>query len=260
MIGSKVAWFFTHARDSLARGLIRLGVTPNMLTVFGTALTVAGSVFVFFGVYRQWTAGFPIAGVLLYFCCACDMLDGAVARLGNLASDFGGFLDSTLDRVSDFAIWAALAMGYALRDPANWTFAAGSMLALISAQLISYTKARAEDFIDDCSVGFWKRGERFTGVLCACFAANPGTLVVVMALTTPWTVWRRIRYTQQSLTGQTPIRDPRIQGRWIHRIQPWLFPRLSWPHDVTCIVTILVLLFLRIDPARWDVFRQWLAG
>lgn len=258
MIGRATAWFFTHARDAIARRLVRIGVTPNMLTVAGTVLTVGTGVCLAAGVAMRQDRWFLLAGVLLYSCFACDMLDGAVARLGGGASEFGAFLDSTLDRVSDFAIYIALAVGYAWRAPANLTFLLLALLALLSAQLISYAKARAEDFIDDCTVGYWQRGERCAAVLIACFACNPGALVLQQALSPTFTVWRRVWFTRQSILHRRAVRDVRAEGSWFQKLQPWMYPRKSLPYDLITLANIAFLIFFRFDASQWDLLRTWL--
>ncbi len=107
---------------------------------------------------------YPLAALAwLFVAAACDMLDGAVARSGNLHSRFGAVLDSTVDRFSDIAIWGACALYFAAAG--NVTYCLLTFLALSNTFLISYVKARAEDLIPDCSVGFWQRGERFFAIL-----------------------------------------------------------------------------------------------
>jgi len=258
MIGRSVGWFFTHARDAIARRLVRLGVTPNGLTIFGALLTVAAGVCLAVGVRFDREDLFVLAGVLMYSSAACDMLDGAVARVGKLGSDFGGFLDSTLDRVSDFALFGGLAFGYAWRPEANLTFLLLCGVGLLSAMLISYTKARAEDFVDDCSVGFWKRGERIAAILIASFACNPGAAVLLLAASSPFTVWRRIGYTRRAMAGKPVVRDPRREGGGLAKLQPWLYPRMSWPYDLITLSNIAFLIFFRFDPSRWDLLRTWM--
>ena len=118
MIGKSIAWFFCNSRDLIARGLIRLGVTPNMITLTGCVLTMLTGFCLAMGVASGERFFYAFAVLLLYWCAACDMLDGAVARLGGKGTEFGRFLDSTTDRVSDFSLWAGLAMGFAASTPA----------------------------------------------------------------------------------------------------------------------------------------------
>ncbi|MFW6133214.1 MAG: CDP-alcohol phosphatidyltransferase family protein, partial [Planctomycetota bacterium] len=156
MIGRAVGFGFAAARDGIARGLVRAGVTPNGLSLAGLVLTGgaalcyalgAGGTFAWSLSAGEGNCYVLLAGVLLLLASACDMLDGAVARIGASKTAFGGFLDSTLDRISDFLVYIGIALGFARRDPANLTFVLLVLLAVCNAQMISYAKARAEDFI-----------------------------------------------------------------------------------------------------------------
>lgn len=162
--------------DAVAASLIALGVTPNMLTAAGTVLTGLASVFLILGAGHApvWEASRAIgpsslwplwAAIVLTVAFACDLLDGAVARVGNQRTEFGAFLDSTLDRFSDLFIFGGCAIHFAYTG--NVTYAALSITAAANGVLISYVKARAENFVDDCGVGYWQRGER-----CGLFLAG----------------------------------------------------------------------------------------
>ena len=108
---------------------------------------------------------------MLLLSAVLDMLDGALARAGQRQSDFGAVLDSTLDRVAELAVYVGCAAHFALRG--NATFAALSLVAFGASFLVSYTKARIENFGVPCRVGYWQRGERLV-----LFAAAGQTLGV----------------------------------------------------------------------------------
>jgi phosphatidylglycerophosphate synthase len=264
MIGRAVGFGFATTRDTLAKVLIRLHVTPNALTLLGTALTLlagacyaVGATSTFGWTLVPWyydNAYLLLAGVLLVLSSACDMLDGAVARLGGMKTDFGAFLDSTLDRVSDFAVFGGIAMAYVSFEPSNLTFSALSMLAFLNAFMVSYTKARAEDLIESCKVGFWQRGERCAAVLIATFAYNIPALILQQSILTIGTVLRRILHTRALTQGRESIVDPR-SGPWTLRIRFWRWPRMTVPYDLTVIANIAFLIFVRIPDT--DILRQW---
>ena len=265
MIGRAIGNGFAAARDAIARGLVRLGVTPNALTLVGMAVTAVAGVCYAVGAGRGFgwslapSAGnnlyLLLAGVLLVLASACDMLDGAVARLGGRSSRFGAFLDSTLDRYSDFVVYAGIAAHYAWQRPANVTFVLLSMLAFFNAFMISYTRARAEDLIESCRVGFWQRGERSAAILLATFAYNIPALVVQQAALPLLTVLRRIFYTRAVIAGRNPITDPRDGGLWL-KLRLWRWPRGTTPYDLAVAINIAWLFFARIDAA--DVIRRLL--
>lgn len=268
MIGRSIGWFFSTSRDAVARGLVRVGVTPNMLTMLGMAFTIgagmcyalgAGAVSVAWRAHEAGAltaeAGRPaatagpfllLAAVLLIFASACDMLDGAVARLGGKATKFGAFLDSTLDRFSDFAVYAGIATYYAWQQPANVTFVLLSMVAFFTSFMISYTRARAEDLIDECRVGYWQRGERSAAILIATFAHNIPALILQQAVLPMLTVVRRVAWTHAVIQGRKPVADPR-QGPWHVKLRLWRWPRMTLAYDFVTGVNILWL----IAAPRW---------
>jgi len=265
MVGKAIGFGFVTARDAVARVLIKLRVTPNRLTICGMILTTlagfcyaAGS-----GSRFAWclsTSGnsncyLLLAGVLLILSSACDMLDGAVARIGNLKTTFGAFLDSTLDRFSDFAVFAGIGIHYAWAQEANITLLLLSMLAFFNSFMISYARARAEDLIPACSIGYWQRGERSAAILIATFSYNIPALVLQQALLPMLTVLRRIFYTKSVLEGRTPIIDPRQGNFWL-KIRLWRWPRMTWPYDFVTGVNIAWLIFAPLPPA--DVIRWWI--
>ncbi|MBL7133429.1 MAG: CDP-alcohol phosphatidyltransferase family protein [Phycisphaerae bacterium] len=262
MIGRGIGAGFATARDFLARRLIRLGVTPNLLTILGMILTSAAAVCYALAAGRGWAwsldvaadrnAFLLLAGLLMVLSSACDMLDGAVARLGGKSTAFGAFLDSTLDRYSDFAVYAGIAVYYARQSPANVTFILLSMLAAFNSFMISYAKARAEDIIHSCPVGYWQRGERSAAILIGTFAYNVPALVMQQALLPILTFVRRILYTRAVLNGDRPVTDPR-QVRLLLKLRLWRWPRATIGYDLVTGMNIAWLIFARI-PA-FDLFR-----
>ncbi len=264
MIGRFVGNLHIALRDFLARRLVRIGVTPNMLTLTGMVITTLIGVCLAIGAGSDfgWSLSpaapanlyLLIAMVLMWLASACDILDGAVARLAGKSTRFGAFLDSTLDRYSDFAIYAGIAVHYAIISPANATFVLLCMIAFFNAFMISYTRARAEDLIERCKVGYWQRGERSAAIFIAVLSYNIPAMVLQQALLPAITVLRRIFYTKAVLEGKTPIEDPRL-GPWWMRIQLWRYRRMSLPYDIVTLANIAWLLLARFE-AR-DVLREW---
>jgi CDP-diacylglycerol---glycerol-3-phosphate 3-phosphatidyltransferase len=255
MIGRAIGFAFSTARDAVARVLIRLKVTPNMLTLAGMVITAAAGVCYAVGADRRfgWSldgrapanAYLLLAGAMLILSSACDMLDGAIARLARQGTKFGAFLDSTLDRYSDFAVYAGLSVHYTLTSPPNATFVLLCMLAFFNAFMISYVRARAEDLIDFCEIGYWQRGERSAAILIATFSYNIPAMVVQQATLPMLTVLRRIFYTKSVIEGKTPITDPRRGGWWL-KVRLWRWPRMTVPYDFVTAINIAWLIFAPI--------------
>ena len=244
---------------------MRCGVTPNTLTLTGTAIMLAAGVCYAIGAGRPFGTRFDLcqpqgpylllAACLLVLSSACDMLDGAVARLGNLKSRFGAFLDSTLDRYSDFAVYAGIAVYYASSRPGNVTLCLLAMVAFMNSFMISYTRARAEDLIEHCTVGYWQRGERSAAILIATFAHNVPALLVQQAISPAFTVLRRMLHTHAVINGRATIDDPR-QGGWWLKVRLWRWPRHTWAYDVVTGLNIAFLIWARIPSI--DPVGQWL--
>jgi CDP-diacylglycerol--glycerol-3-phosphate 3-phosphatidyltransferase len=256
MIGRAIGNGFVWVRDNLARGLIAKGIRPNQITAAGTGLTVlAGILYALsaehFGLSLRPSAPgnlyLLLAGGVLILSAACDMLDGAVARIADVRTPFGGFLDSTLDRVSDFAVFAGITIHYARAG--NMTFALLAMLAFFGGFMISYTRARAENLIPECKVGYWQRGERFTAVLIGTLAYNLPAMVLQQAMLPMLTALRRVLYVRAVVDGRMPAADVRAQG-WRYRIRLWRWPRMSWPYDLVTAVNIAWLIFVRFPPVN----------
>ncbi|GIH17377.1 phosphatidylinositol phosphate synthase [Rugosimonospora africana] len=136
----------------LAGWLLRRHVTPDMVTVAGTVITLIG------------TIGFAARGQLLIATLIVivgsftDVIDGTMARMSGRQGKFGAFLDSTLDRVADGAIFAST--GYWLMTQGRHAAAAASFICLVAGQVVSYAKARAEGLGMTANVGVAERAER----------------------------------------------------------------------------------------------------
>lgn len=142
--------------DPLARGLLRLGVSPDAVTVLGTLGVVAAAIG--FGARGQFVTG---TLVVVAF-AVVDILDGAMARARGYSTRFGALLDSTMDRIADGAIFGAVAYWYATLG--EQPTVAAALICLVAAQVTSYVKARAQSLGIDCDVGIVERPERLVVV------------------------------------------------------------------------------------------------
>jgi len=153
--------------DPIGARLARTRLTPDLITVLGTVGAVVGALAFF-------TRGaFLIGSLWISFFVMADMLDGALARARGSSSRWGAFLDSTLDRVADAAIFGALAFWFGSGGD-NSVLAAVSLVCLVGAAVTSYIKARAEGLGMTCNVGFAERTERLIIVLLGTGLAGLG--------------------------------------------------------------------------------------
>jgi CDP-diacylglycerol--glycerol-3-phosphate 3-phosphatidyltransferase len=154
------------------RALARTPVTPNMLTVTGTVGMTAGALSLF-------PTGHLFAGTMV--CTGfvlTDMLDGTLARIQGSTGVFGAFLDSTLDRISDAAVFAGIAI-WLVRGGHDRMLAAVALFCLVAGLLVSYAKARAEGVGLSCDVGIAGRSERLVIGLVAIGLAGLGVPYVL---------------------------------------------------------------------------------
>ena len=160
--------------------LIKLGITPNMITIIGLLLNFLATIIFILGAeegnrsdhsYIGW------AGLVILIAGLFDMIDGRLARVGNMANPFGALFDSVIDRYSEMVmflgiIWYLVSHDYFLSS----IFA---FVAMIGSVMVSYTRARAEGLGVECSVGLMQRPERIliigiSAILCGLFSARFG--------------------------------------------------------------------------------------
>lgn len=156
----------------VSEALARTPLTPNMLTVTGAVGMTAGALALF-------PTGHLFAGTLV--CTGfvlTDMLDGALARVRGSTGPFGAFLDSTLDRVGDAAVFTGIAIWLATGGH-DRLLAVVALFCLVAGLLVSYTKARAEGLGLRCDVGIAERTERLLIALVAIGLAGLGVPYVL---------------------------------------------------------------------------------
>jgi CDP-diacylglycerol--glycerol-3-phosphate 3-phosphatidyltransferase len=170
--------------------LSKIGIHPNVLTTVGLVLSIVAGVFYGIGSFF-WAAWIVVlAGT-------CDVLDGLIARKRNQNSKFGAFYDSTLDRYSDFCLYAGIAYFFAKHPSEISKFSEGSaiiinnpwtifiiIMAIAGSFMVSYTRARAEGLGVECKVGLMQRPERIVLLIIgSLLGAIPGIGIYIMKLT-----------------------------------------------------------------------------
>lgn len=159
--------------NPFVRFLIRIGFTPNTVTMTGFLVNIAAAVIFIAGAedsnrsdlsYVGW------AGATILFAGLFDMLDGQVARLGNMSSKFGALFDSVLDRYSELVMF--LGICYYLVAHHYFLSSLFAFLALIGSMMVSYTRARAEGLGIECKGGLMQRPERVVTIGVAALACG----------------------------------------------------------------------------------------
>ncbi|MPZ80051.1 MAG: CDP-alcohol phosphatidyltransferase family protein [Actinophytocola sp.] len=143
----------SRVTDPIGAWLVRMGLTPNAMTLVGTAGAVGFALWLF-------PTGHLVAGTLtVWGFVMLDLLDGAMARARGGGTKFGAVLDSTCDRIADGALMAAISW-YAFEVAESPSLAAAALICLVLGQVISYVKARAEAAGLSADVGLVERAER----------------------------------------------------------------------------------------------------
>lgn len=176
-----------------AKAADKIGLTPNIVSATGIVFAFLAAL-----AYTLGHENLVLAVVLLLLSGYCDVLDGAIARLFQKATSFGGFLDSLLDRYADSAVYAGIIFGGLCTVP--W-----GLIALIGSLLVSYTRARAEAAdIKMESIGIAERAERIlilaAASLIEIFTANAmEAAMIILAVLTNLTVLQRSLYAYKAL-------------------------------------------------------------
>src|ERR1700758_5717790 len=190
-IGEGAGWLLKH----VVSGLAATGITPNMFTFFALAVNSWAAVLFARGKFLQAAAVLFLAGFL-------DMADGQVARRVGRVTAFGAFLDSTLDRYSDLALYMGLVVHYTLIGRPFYMMLAA--VAMASSFMVSYSRARADSIIPSCKVGFMERPERLGVLILGGAFMRMGPVLWVIATISTLTVVHRVVYTWQELrAGRT---------------------------------------------------------
>ncbi len=199
MFGASIGRGAQRIINAMVRWLAHGGINPNALTVIGVAINVLSGLLFGMG-HFFW------AGVVLVVANLFDMLDGQVARLSGRVTRFGGFLDSSLDRLSDMVVFIGLMVFYARDTEYHSTlnvFLAGA--AMMGSVMVSYASARAESLIPKCDVGFLRRPERVVLLIIGGLSTHPGSqnffanrmpaVLWILAVGSYWTFAHRMYHT-----------------------------------------------------------------
>ena len=189
--------------EPFGRWLVRLGVTPDAVTVAGTLGSVAAALWFL----PRGQLFFGTLGVTLFV--LFDLVDGAVARAKGKGTPFGAVLDSTCDRIADGALFAALTW-WALGVGQARVLGVAALICLVAGQLISYIKARAEGAGLRVVGGLVERAERLILALVGTGLAGLGVpyaldvALWVLAATSVWTVGQRLAEARRSARELPP--------------------------------------------------------
>lgn len=195
--------------DPVARALLRIGLTPNMVTVAGTVATMTALVLLIPSGHLIW------ATALTALFAAMDLIDGTMARMRGGGTAFGATLDASCDRLTDGALFGAIAVWLIYTEQAHPSAVVVCLIVLVLSQVISYIKARAEAGGLTVNGGLIERAERIIIALVGLFLQGvgvPNAVVValwVLAVGSALTVVQRLVLASRDPKASTRIAPPK---------------------------------------------------
>ncbi len=188
MVSEKIGDTLGRVLDSIVRGFAASGVNPNFLTFIGFGINLMAAYLFAYGYFR-W------AGLTIILAGVFDMTDGRVARLEGRVTPFGGFYDSVMDRYSDLCLLIGLVIYYGRIN--RFQYVTLVAVAMIGSVMVSYSRARAENVIPSCKVGFLERPERVVLIIIGALSDRMAPVLWLIAVLSNVTVIHRIIYTRQ---------------------------------------------------------------
>jgi len=240
---------------------VKLRIHPNVLTVTGVLINA-------FAAWELAVGHFFAAGWWMIAANMFDYIDGKVAHEAGVASEFGGFFDSVMDRFSDILLFIGLIALYNERGTGHRDYVLLTSLAMMFTVLTSYTRARAESLVEKCKVGFMERPERIVLFMIGAFTNRMAAVLWVILVLSIVTVMARIFFTWRELkagrslaavkAGTAPAPIPSTQMGAAQRVMRlpalilwrglfWTYERASWQYDI---MVIMILAFVWCTPAR----------
>jgi len=206
MITRQIGQTLNRLLHAIVRAFAASGINPNVLTFIGFAINLVAAYLFAYGYFR-W------AGATVFLAGLFDMVDGRVARLTNRVTPFGGFFDSVMDRYSDLCLLIGLLVFYG-RINRFW-YVTLVAVVMIGSVMVSYTRARAENLIPSCKVGFLERPERVVLIIIGAMFDRMAPVLWIIAVLSTVTVIHRVVYTWQATrrlaatpTGTEPAQNP----------------------------------------------------
>jgi CDP-diacylglycerol---glycerol-3-phosphate 3-phosphatidyltransferase len=217
---------------------VKLRIHPNTLTLIGVLINVGAA----------WALGyghFRLAFVIMLVANIFDFIDGKVAHILGLQSQFGAFWDSTLDRFSDLALLTGLIFLYSKLERSDYVMIAA--LTLIFSIMTSYARARAESLVAKCKVGFMERPERIVLLMIGASTNRMAGVLWVVLVLSILAVANRIYYTYLALNALPMPSRTGLAGVF-NRALFWTDERATLPYDLW---VIAILAFVWLVPPGW---------
>jgi CDP-diacylglycerol--glycerol-3-phosphate 3-phosphatidyltransferase len=195
----------TRILNGLVRALVFTRIHPNVFTCVGLAINAVGAWMLSRGEFFE-------AGLVVLLAAVFDLVDGPIARSSGRVTRFGGFLDSVIDRYSDLILLVGMLVYYASVN--RFGYIVLTAVAMTGSVMVSYVRARSENEIPKCKVGFLERPERIVLLIIGTLFNRMTAVLWVIAVLSNLTVVHRIVHTWKETTriGQSPDESPAAAG------------------------------------------------
>jgi len=195
----------TRILNGLVRALVFTRIHPNVFTCVGLAINAVGAWMLSRGEFFE-------AGLVVLLGAVFDLVDGPIARSSGRVTRFGGFLDSVIDRYSDLILLVGMLVYYASVN--RFGYIVLTAVAMTGSVMVSYVRARSENEIPKCKVGFLERPERIVLLIIGTLFNRMTAVLWVIAVLSNLTVVHRIVHTWKETTrlGQSPAEAPAAEG------------------------------------------------
>ncbi len=191
---------------TIVRWLALTKINPNVLTFMGLVVNTWAAYFFGSATAENQKHMFFYAGLIIIGSGFFDLVDGEVARAQNRVTRFGAFFDSVVDRYSDASQFFGLLVFYSRGD--RFFYVVLTAYVIVSAIMVSYSRARAESLIGSCRVGFMERPERLVLVILGALFNRMAPALWVIAILSTITVIHRIQYTWARTNGPEALNGP----------------------------------------------------
>ena len=192
MISQLITRGVLSLKATVTKVVVTLRISPNVLTITSLFPTLLAT-------YNLAQGRLIVAGLWIIASGFFDVIDGAVARAIGQNSPFGAVLDSVTDRVADALIYIGVVLYFYRTEQPLYVIV--TLAALAGSLMVSYTRARAENTVVDCKVGFAERGERIVLLLLALFFNKLGAGMWILAGLSWLTTLQRVVHTHRALSA-----------------------------------------------------------
>ena len=182
--------WFKVGIDAAAKFLLKLGLKPNMITISG----MIGHLIAAYIVARGWLLG---AGIILLIMAPVDCLDGAMARVKGESTSYGAFIDSVIDRYSEFIIYGGILIYFLVNG--NWRGSILLYLAACGSVLVSYIRSKAEALNFQVKIGILTRLERYIVLIAGLLFNQIEIALLIIAILGNFTALQRFFYVRKHL-------------------------------------------------------------